>query len=176
MKKFFKTIVAISAVVIMVVSSTTSSAVASDGLVNGDMVHMTNGNNLELFENFWINVNPNEAMVTIGEQRIYASEHIFGADKFIDNLFQFDREFVDIFTISKEYIGFGGLITRSSACRAGNHTSVTVTGTSSQASHGGWGGWPGGFCTVVTTTNWVCFACNTVGSEQRFGQIFCVQC
>ena len=157
----------------MVLAATTSSAIAGEGVETSNAIEIMFDR--EYFDNFWANVNPDEVMITMSEQRIYASEHIFGVIEVIDDHFKAGAKFVETRTISMEHSGFGGISAMSSGCRPGQHTNAAITSIFHDISHGGWGR-PGGFCIAVQTAHWVCFACNSTGTDQTFFHFFCASC
>jgi len=107
--------------------------------------------------------------------RICAEDHVYGLNACVDEQFLDGRLFVYVFTISEEFQCPGSNV-RSASCSPGRHSRVVIRSTSGPSTfHMGWG-FIGGFCQRVTVINWVCEACNTIGTDRTMVQVQCWEC
>jgi len=111
-------------------------------------------------------------------ERIYLSDHIFGVDEFLDEVFkhgEYGRLFYDIHTIVTEYRAADTFAAFSASCRPGQHISTMTLSESTATLHHMWN-FQGGHCTRVTSITWICLFCDTIGTERRTSLFLCFNC
>ena len=123
--------------------------------------------------------------------RVFASEHIYGEDLHLDELFDAGNSFVDVITAHiqlyndfgypiggnfvREYVPSSTSLLRSNGCSFGNHLSPVIVRTEAQPLHFSHG-FTGGHCIFRTVNTGHCTTCNAFISETISVIFVCWQC